>query len=63
MVGHDAPLVKPQLKAGRFPVSSRAIVDACRPFDWKKEFPPVNVFSREYKKDLAERFGMATRKG
>lgn len=52
------PLVKPQLKAGKFPVSSRAIVDACRPYNWKDEFPPVNVFSDEYKKKIAEKFGL-----
>jgi UbiD family decarboxylase len=52
------PMVKPQLKAGRFPVSSRAVVDACRPYNWKNEFPPVNVFSNEYKKKIAEKFGI-----
>jgi UbiD family decarboxylase len=56
------PLVKPQLKAGKFPVSSRAVVDACRPFDWRKEFPPVNVFSSEYKKKIAQKFGIQMKK-
>ena len=56
------PLVKPQLKAGKFPVSSRAVVDACRPYDWMKEFPPVNVFTREYKRGIAEKFGIQMKK-
>lgn len=56
------PMVKPQLKAGRFPVSSRAIIDACRPFDWRKEFPPVNVFTREYKGKIAKKFGIEMKK-
>lgn len=56
------PMVKPQLRAGKFPVSSRAIVDACRPFDWKKDFPPVNVFSRDYKGKIAQKFGMEMKK-
>lgn len=56
------PLVKPQLKAGKFPVSSRAIVDACRPFNWKNEFPLVNVFSNEYKNEVAKKFGIQRKK-
>jgi len=56
------PLVKPQLKAGKFPVSSRAIVDACRPYDWRQEFPPVNIFSDEYRKEIAEKWGIQIKK-
>ncbi len=56
------PLVKPQLKAGKFPVSGRAIVDACRPYNWKDEFPAVNIFTDAYKNEIAGKFGITRKK-
>lgn len=37
--------------------NSRAVVDACRPFDWKDEFPPVAESSPELKKKTLEKWG------
>jgi 4-hydroxy-3-polyprenylbenzoate decarboxylase len=36
--------------------NSRAIVDACRPFDWKDEFPPVAESSPDLKKKTFEKW-------
>ncbi|MDP2726992.1 MAG: UbiD family decarboxylase, partial [Dehalococcoidia bacterium] len=37
--------------------NSRAIIDACRPFDWIDEFPPVSESSPELCKRITEKFG------
>lgn len=31
----------PMLRDQRRPYNTRAIIDACRPYDWIDEFPPV----------------------
>jgi UbiD family decarboxylase len=36
---------------------SRAIIDACRPYEWLKDFPPVSGASAELKKRVLEKFG------
>ncbi|MFQ5683533.1 MAG: UbiD family decarboxylase [Candidatus Binatia bacterium] len=38
-------------------LSSRAIVDACRPFEWAKDFPPVSGASRELKDKVLKKYG------
>lgn len=37
--------------------NSRAIIDACRPWEWKDEFPPVAESSPELKKATLEKWG------
>ena len=37
--------------------NSRAIIDACRPFDWKDEFPPVAESSPELKAKTLKKWG------
>ncbi len=37
--------------------NSRAIIDACRPFDWRDEFPPVAQSSPELHKKTLEKWG------
>lgn len=37
-------------------VSSRAIVDACRPHEWKDEFPPVASASHELRRSVEEKW-------
>jgi 4-hydroxy-3-polyprenylbenzoate decarboxylase len=37
--------------------NSRALIDACRPFDWINDFPPVAEASPEEKKRTLEKFG------
>ena len=36
--------------------SSRAIVNACRPYVWKDQFPPVNALSPELRKRISEKW-------
>jgi UbiD family decarboxylase len=54
--GMTHPLGKPQLKKGKFPVTSRAIIDACKPYDWIDEFPKVNIFDPEYRSQIADKW-------
>ena len=37
--------------------NSRAIIDACRPFHWKDDFPLVNSPSPETAKEAREKWG------
>jgi len=37
--------------------NSRAIIDACRPYHWRDQFPKVNMPSREAIKRVREKFG------
>ena len=60
---HDAwstpldPRIPPEEKEkGNF-TNSRAIIDACRPFHWKDEFPPVNSPSPETMREAQEKWG------
>ncbi len=46
----------PRKKAGDN-TNSRAIGDACRPFDWKNEFPPVAESSPELRAKTLEKWG------
>jgi UbiD family decarboxylase len=44
--------------------NSRAIVDACRPFEWMADFPPVAESSPELKAQTLEKWGhLLTKKG
>ncbi len=54
--GMTLPLGKPQLKEGKFPVTPRAVIDACKPYDWINEFPKVNIFDPEYRREIAEKW-------
>jgi len=56
------PRISPEDKAkGNFR-NSRAIIDACRPFHWRDEFPPVNAMSPELDKEAREKFGYLLKK-
>jgi len=33
-------------------LNSRAVIDACRPFEWMKDFPPVAESSPELKEKI-----------
>jgi 4-hydroxy-3-polyprenylbenzoate decarboxylase len=50
------PRVEPSEKQRGNPISGRAIVDACRPFHWIKEFPPVSEMSPELRARLSEKW-------
>ncbi len=46
----------PRKKPGDF-FNSRAIIDACRPFDWKDDFPPVAESSPELREKVLKKWG------
>ena len=51
------PRISPQEKAiGNF-TNSRAIIDACRPYHWRDQFPVVNMPSPAVMKKAREKFG------
>jgi hypothetical protein len=54
--GWSGPLdpIVPRDKKG---FSSRAIIDACRPYEWLKDFPRVSGASTALKKTVLEKFG------
>ena len=54
---HLDPRIPPWEKEKGNLTNSRAIIDACRPFHWKDEFPPVNAPSREVAQESREKWG------
>ena len=52
----DPRITPEQRSAGDF-TNSRAIIDACRPFHWRDQFPPVNMPSKEVMRKAREKFG------
>jgi len=61
---HDIDIIRnawsgpldPRKRAGDH-FNSRALVDACRPFDWKDEFPPVAEASPEERRRTLDKWG------
>jgi 4-hydroxy-3-polyprenylbenzoate decarboxylase len=51
------PRLPPEKRAARDMTHSVAVIDACRPFQWRDKFPPSNAPSPEIAKKAAERFG------
>ena len=50
------PRIAPEDRAqGRF-ISSRMVIDACKPYSWLKEFPPSNVMTAEKRKSISEKW-------
>jgi 4-hydroxy-3-polyprenylbenzoate decarboxylase len=50
------PRIDPKDKAAGNFTNSRAIIDACRPFHWREQFPKVNMPSPETAKKAWEKF-------
>ncbi len=50
------PSLSPARRAARNYTSDRILIDACRPYLWKKEFPAVNAFSPKYKREVYDRW-------
>ena len=51
------PRISPEEKAkGNF-TNSRGIINACRPWHWKDQFPKVNMPSPELRRKSREKFG------
>ena len=38
-------------------LNSRAIIDACRPYEWRSEFPDVVDVEEKLKKEVNEKWG------
>ena len=47
------PIIPPEERG----FQSRAIIDACRPYEWINDFPKVSGASPELKKKMIEKFG------
>jgi len=50
------PAVHPSARGPRGNTMDRVLIDACRPYQWLDEFPPVNSFSKEYKQQLEKKW-------
>ena len=50
------PIIPPDRKDIGDYTSSRALIDACRPWEWKDKFPPVNVPPRELREEARKRW-------
>ena len=50
------PTIPPWEREKRNFTNSRAIIDACRPFEWIAEFPPVNKASDQIRKKIIEKW-------
>lgn len=51
------PRLTPQKRAAGDLTTSRCIIDACRPFHWRDQFPPVNAPTQQQAQKARERFG------
>jgi UbiD family decarboxylase len=51
------PRIEPERKAKGDFTNSRAIIDACKPFHWRDQYPKVNQPPPEMRKLARERFG------
>jgi 4-hydroxy-3-polyprenylbenzoate decarboxylase len=51
------PRIPPEKRERGDFTNSRLIIDACRPFHWREEFPPVNKPTAELARETRERFG------
>jgi 4-hydroxy-3-polyprenylbenzoate decarboxylase len=47
------PIIPPRERG----FNSRAVIDACRPYEWAKDFPPVSGASAELKERVLKKFG------
>ena len=48
------PMIHPESKVW---LNSRAVIDACRPYEWMKDFPEVAETSPELRKAVLDKFG------
>lgn len=51
------PRIPPEQKAVGDNTNSRAIIDACRPWHWREQFPKVNMPSAETARKAMEKYG------
>jgi 3-polyprenyl-4-hydroxybenzoate decarboxylase len=51
------PRLSPEDKRRRELTTSCMVVDACRPYGWKDEFPKISGTSAEYKAEILAKWG------
>ena len=51
------PRITPEQRESKDFTNSRAIINACRPFHWRDQFPKVNMPSKALHKETREKFG------
>ncbi|TAK47327.1 MAG: UbiD family decarboxylase [Xanthobacteraceae bacterium] len=51
------PRIEPERKAAGDNTNSRAIIDACRPWHWRDQFPAVNQPTLEQRRAAIEKYG------
>lgn len=52
----DVPLPPEKRAVGNF-TAAKVIINACKPFHWIKDFPPVNTFSKDLAKKVMDKWG------
>jgi 4-hydroxy-3-polyprenylbenzoate decarboxylase len=52
------PAIPPEERATGMYTSSRALIDACRPYRWRDQFPKVNQFSPEKRREYRTKWGL-----
>jgi 4-hydroxy-3-polyprenylbenzoate decarboxylase len=50
------PMLSPEKRALGDLTTAKVLIDACRPYRWLKDFPPVNVASKELKRKVEKRW-------
>jgi len=50
------PVIPPQERSKRNYISDRIVIDACRPYQWRDEFPLVNVFEKREKDEVLKKW-------
>ncbi len=58
----DARIPAEAKKRGEL-VSSRAVIDACRPFQWREDYAPVNRVSTKMAREVIEKWGTVLKMG
>ena len=51
------PRIPPERKAAKDFTNSRGLIDATRPWEWRDEYPPLNVPPREVREAARQRWG------
>ncbi|MBI4317977.1 MAG: UbiD family decarboxylase [Chloroflexi bacterium] len=52
------PSTPAEVRESGYPINSRLVIDACRPYATFKHFPPVNVFDEEYRAKIREKWNI-----
>jgi UbiD family decarboxylase len=56
------PRIPPEFKQRGITSHSKAIIDACRPFGWKDQFPPTSALSHDEVGAISDKWGDVLRR-